>query len=135
MTIREILESFKHVAVVGVSAKREKPSHGVTKYLIHVGYTIYPVNPSLDNVFGIKCYPSLLDIPADLRQKIEIVDIFRKPDKVGPIVDQAIEIGAKVVCMQLGISNEDVSRKAREAGLEVIQNHCIAIEHNHLFGR
>ena len=134
MTIKEILESFKHVAVIGVSEKRERPSHSVTKYLIHAGYTIYPVNPNLDKVFGIKCYPSLLDIPADLRRNIEIVDIFRKPADAGSIVDQAIEIGARVVWMQLGITHEEAARKAREAGLEVVQNHCIAVEHNHLLG-
>lgn len=135
MTIREILESFKHIAVIGVSEKRERASHTVTKYLIHAGYTIYPVNPNLDSIFGITCYPSLLDIPCDARKKIEIVDIFRKPEEVGPIVDQAIEIGAKVVWMQLGVTNEGASRKAQEAGLEVIQNHCIAVEHNRLLGK
>lgn len=134
MTIREILESFRHIAVVGVSEKRERPSHNVTKYLIHAGYTIYPVNPNLGSVFGITCYPSLPDIPAEKRKNIEIVDIFRKPEHVDRIVDEAIEIGAKVIWMQLGITNEEASRKAREAGLEVIQNHCIAVEHNHLFG-
>lgn len=134
MTVREILESYKHIAVVGVSEKREKPSHGVTKYLIHAGYTIYPVNPNLDKVFGITCYPSLPDIPAEKRKNIEIVDIFRKPEHVDRIVDEAIEIGAKVIWMQLGITNEEASRKAQEAGLEVIQNRCIAVEHNHLFG-
>ncbi|MCG8342493.1 MAG: CoA-binding protein [Chlorobiales bacterium] len=135
MTTKEILDSFKHVAVVGVSEKRERPSHSVTKYLIHAGYTIYPVNPNLDSIFGITCYPSLPDIPSDAKSKIEIVDIFRKPEDVGPIVDQAIEIGAKVIWMQLGVTNEEASRKAQEAGLEVIQNLCIAVEHNRLFGR
>lgn len=133
MTIQEILESYKHIAVVGISEKSERPSHSVAKYLIHAGYTIYPVNPNLDKVFGLKCRPSLLDMPADLRRSIEIVDIFRKPKEVGPVVDQAIEIGAKVIWMQLGITNEDAARKAREAGLEVVQNHCIAVEHQHLF--
>lgn len=135
MTIREILESFKHIAVIGVSEKRERPSHKVTKYLIHSGYTIHPVNPNLDSVFGITCYPSLLDIPPDTRGKVEIVDIFRKPEEIGAIVDQAIEIKAKVIWMQLGITNEDASRKARQAGLDVIQNRCIAVEHDRLFGK
>ena len=134
MTIREILESFRHIAVVGASEKRERPSHNVTKYLIHAGYTIYPVNPNLGSVLGITCYPSLPDIPPEKRKNIEIVDIFRKPEHVDRVVDEAIEIGAKVIWMQLGITNEEASRKAREAGLEVIQNHCIAVEHNHLFG-
>jgi predicted CoA-binding protein len=135
MTIREILEVYKHVAVVGVSEKRGKPSHSVTKYLVHAGYTIYPVNPNLHSVFGIPCHPSLLEIPAEKRSLIEIVDIFRKPEDVESIVDQAIEIGAKVIWMQLGITNDAASDKAKEAGLEVIQNRCIAVEHNLLTGK
>lgn len=135
MTIHEILESFRHVAVVGVSEKRERPSHNVTKYLIHAGYTIYPVNPNLGSVFGITCYPSLPDIPDDARRKIEIVNIFRKSEEVGPIVDQAIEIGVKAVWMQLGVTNEKAARKVQEAGLAVIQNRCMAIEHKRLFGK
>ncbi|UZJ40413.1 CoA-binding protein [Prosthecochloris sp. SCSIO W1101] len=135
MTIREILEVYTHVAVIGVSEKREKPSRSVAKYLIHAGYTIYPVNPNLNSVFGITCYPSLLEIPAEKRNLIEIVDIFRKSEDVEPIVDQAIEIGAKVIWMQLGITNDAASRKAEQAGLEVIQNRCIAVEHSLLAGR
>ncbi|UZJ39605.1 CoA-binding protein [Prosthecochloris sp. SCSIO W1102] len=135
MTIREILEVYKHVAVIGVSEKRGKPSRNVTKYLIHAGYTIYPVNPNLNSVFGITCYPSLLEIPSEKRNLIEIVDIFRKSEDVEPIVDQAIEIGAKVIWMQLGITNDAASRKAEQAGLEVIQNRCIAVEHSLLAGR
>ncbi len=135
MTISEILESFTHIAVIGVSEKRERASNTVTKYLIHAGYTIYPVNPNLQSVFGITCHPSLLDIPPDARRNIEIVNIFRRPEEVGPIVGQAIEIGAKVVWMQLGVTNEDAAHKARQAGLEVIQNRCIAVEHSRLFGK
>ena len=134
MTIQEILESYKHIAVVGISEKSERPSHSVAKYLIHAGYTIYPVNPYLDSIFGITCYPSLLDIPAEERSNIEIVDIFRKPAEAGPIVEQSIEIGAEVIWMQLGVTNPDAARKAREAGLEVIEDRCIAIEHSHIFG-
>ncbi|NEX14092.1 MAG: CoA-binding protein [Prosthecochloris sp.] len=133
MTVKEILESYKHVAVVGLSEKRDRPSHNVTKYLIHAGYTIYPVNPNLDKVFGITCYPSLLDIPDEKRKNIEIVDIFRKAEHVDRIVDEAIEIGAKVIWMQLGIINDKAAGKAREAGLEVVENQCMAVEHHHLF--
>lgn len=135
MTIREILESFKHIAVIGVSEKRERPSHNVTKYLIHAGYTIYPVNPNLDSIFGITCHPSLPDIPSEARTKIEIVNIFRKPEEVEPIVDQAIATEAKVVWMQLGVTNEEAARKAGQAGLDVVQNRCIAIEHSRLFNK
>jgi len=133
MTVKEILESYKHIAVVGLSEKRDRPSHNVTKYLIHAGYTIYPVNPNLDKVFGITCYPSLLDIPDEQRKNIEIVDIFRKPEHVEGIVDEAIEIGAKVIWMQLGITNDKAASKARKAGLEVVENQCMATEHHHLF--
>ncbi len=134
MTIREILETCRHVAIIGVSEKPERPSHSVTKYLIHHGYTIYPVNPNLKSVFGIECYPSLLDIPADKKKNIEIVDIFRKPEHVGRIIDEAIEIGAKVIWMQLGITHEAACRKARNAGLAVVENRCIETEHHRLLG-
>ncbi len=134
MTIREILETYTTIAVIGISAKPERASHSVTRYLLHAGYTIVPVNPLLDEVFGLRCYPSLSDIPAELRNTIEIVDIFRKPAEVGPVVEEAIGIGAKVVWMQLGITHDAAARKAEEAGLDVIQNRCIAVEHGRMKG-
>ncbi len=132
MTIREILETYTTVAVIGISAKPERPSHSVTKYLLHAGYGIVPVNPLLDNIFGLKCHPSLTDVPPELRNTIEVVNIFRKPDEVEPVVDQAIAIGAKVIWMQLGVTHDAAARKAEEAGLDVIQNRCIAVEHSRL---
>ncbi|RXK84655.1 CoA-binding protein [Chlorobaculum sp. 24CR] len=132
MDIASILTKYKHVAIVGISDKRDRPSHAVARYLIHAGFTIYPVNPSISSVLGHECWPSLSAIPAEKRSLIEIVDIFRKPREVPEIVDEAIAIGAKVVWMQLGITNEAAAEKARKAGLDVVQNRCISVEHLHL---
>jgi hypothetical protein len=132
MDIRSILKSYRHIAVVGISDKPDRPSNAVARYLIRAGYTIYPVNPSIDEVLGLECWPSLSAIPDEIRKLVEIVDIFRKPVDVPPVVDEAIAIGAKVVWMQLGISNEAAADKARIAGLEVVQDRCIAIEHQNL---
>jgi predicted CoA-binding protein len=132
MDIAAILTKYRHVAVVGVSDKPDRASNAVARYLIHAGYTIYPVNPSLSTVLGHECWPSLSAIPQEKRDLIEIVDIFRKPQDVPPVVDEAIAIGAKVVWMQLGITNETAAEKARNAGLDVVQNRCISVEHMHL---
>lgn len=132
MDIASILTKYKHVAVVGLSDKPDRPSHAVARYLIHAGFTLYPVNPSASSVLGLECWPSLSAIPAEKRDLIEIVDIFRKPQDVSPVVDEAIAIGAKVVWMQLGITNEAAAQKARNAGLDVVQNRCISVEHLHL---
>jgi hypothetical protein len=132
MDIATILTKYKHVAIVGLSDKPARASHAVARYLIHAGYTIYPVNPSLSTVLGLECWPSLSAIPPEKRELIEIVDIFRKPQDVPPVVDEAIAIGAKVVWMQLGITNEAGAEKARNAGLDVVQNRCISVEHMHL---
>jgi uncharacterized protein len=133
MTIEEILRTYKTIAVVGISDKPARPSHSVSKYMMQAGYTIIPINPALEEVFGIKCYPSLLDLPPDLKAKIEVVNIFRKPEDVPPVVEEAIAIGAKVIWMQLGITHEPAAEKARAAGLEVVENHCIAVDHQHYF--
>jgi uncharacterized protein len=132
MDIRSILTTYRHVAVVGISDKPDRPSNGVARYLLQAGYELYPVNPLLDVVLGMKCRPSLSAIPEEQRKLIGIVVIFRKPEDVPPVVDEAIAIGARVVWMQLGISCEDAAEKARKAGLEVVQNRCIAVEHQRL---
>ncbi|MEC9486740.1 MAG: CoA-binding protein [Prosthecochloris sp.] len=134
MNIEQILDRFRHIAVIGISDKPERASNSVSKYLIHAGYTIYPVNPGLKEIFGITCYPSLPAAAERHPGTIEIVNIFRQPDEVDEIVSEAVEIGAKVIWMQLGIINEDAAEKARKAGLDVIQNRCIAVEHKQLFG-
>ena len=127
-TARDILEKSKVIAVVGLSPKPERDSHEVAKYLQDQGYRIVPVNPRADTILGEKSYPDLASIP----EKVDVVDIFRRSDDVPPVVDQAIAIGAKAVWMQLGIVNEDAAAKAREAGLGVVMDRCMLVEHRNL---
>ena len=127
-TIRDILEKSKVIAVVGLSPKPERDSHEVAKYMQGQGYRIVPVNPRADTILGEKSYPDLASIP----EKVDVVDIFRRSDDVPPVVDQAIDIGAKAVWMQLGIVNEDAAAKAREAGLGVVMDRCMLVEHRNL---
>ncbi|GJM15419.1 MAG: hypothetical protein DHS20C13_07460 [Thermodesulfobacteriota bacterium] len=129
-TIKRILSESKTIAVVGLSAKWNRPSHFAAKYMKDHGYKIIPVNPAYEEVLGEKCYKSLLDIP----EAVDIVDIFRRSEDVPPIVEDAIKIGAKVVWMQLTVVNEEAASKAREAGLEVVMDRCVKIEHGRLFG-
>ncbi len=126
--IKEILKQAKTIAVVGLSPKANRPSHDVARYLKAAGYTIIPVNPGQSEILGEKCYPSLADIP----QQVDVVDIFRRPEEVGPVVDQAMEIGAKVVWMQEGIVNEEAAARARAAGLTVIMDRCLKVDHANL---
>jgi predicted CoA-binding protein len=133
MNTKEILATYKTIAVVGLSDKPNRPSYGVSAYMMHAGYDIIPINPTATSVFGKKAYPSLLALPDELKKKIEIVNIFRKPDDVPPVVDEAIAIGAKAVWLQLGITNDDAADKAKAAGLAVVQNRCIKVEHELLF--
>lgn len=129
MDIASILTKYKHIAIVSLSSKPDRPSRAVACYLMHAGFTIYPVNPSASTILGLECWPSLSVIPAEKRKLIEVVDIFRKPQDVPPVIDEAIAIGAKTVWMQLGITNEVAAEKARLAGLDVVQNRCISVEH------
>lgn len=129
-TLRRILKTSKRIAMVGLSANWYRPSNFAAKYLLDHGYTVIPVNPAYEEVLGQKCYPSLIDIP----EPVDVVDIFQRSEKVPPLVEQAIEIGAKVVWMQLGVVNEAAARRAREAGLEVVMDRCMKIEYGRLFG-
>ncbi len=129
MTIPEILKTYKVIAVVGQSDKPERPSYAVSRYMMAHGYRIVPINPNLKTVLKQPCYPSLLELPQELRRAVEIVNIFRKPEEVPAIVEEAIEIGAKVIWMQLGITHEVARQRAEAAGLVVVQNHCIAVDH------
>ncbi len=122
--IPRILENAKNIAVVGISNKPYRDSYTVTKVLMDYGYRIFPVNPNYDEVLGMKCYGSLKEI----KEPIDIVDIFRRPDQVMPVVEDAIEIGARVVWMQLGAENEQAAQKALNAGLQVVMHHCIKVE-------
>ena len=123
--VKAILEKYKTVAIVGLSPKPERDSYKVGKYLKEHGYRIVPVNPGQKEILGEKSYPNLEAIPF----AVDIVDIFRKPEAIPPIVDKAVKIGAKVVWMQLGIAHNQAAEKAREAGLEVVMSKCMKIEH------
>lgn len=134
---REILEKYRVVAVVGLSKDPEKDSFRVSVYLQQHGYCIVPVNPFADEVLGEKSYPSLLEIPLETQKTIEIVDIFRPAKDVPPIMEQAIKLKQQngkpyVVWMQLGIVNEQVAEAGRRAGLVVVMDKCLMIEHNNL---
>jgi len=135
--IIDILKKYKTIAVVGLSKDSEKDSHKVSAYLKQHGYHIIPVNPFADEVLGEKSYKSLLDIPLEIQKTIDIVNIFRKAQDVPPIVEQAIQLKGKVgrsfvVWMQLGIVNEQAAEAARRAGLIVVMDKCLMVEHHRL---
>jgi predicted CoA-binding protein len=123
--IFDILTKYKTIAVVGLSSNPARPSYGVTEYMQSSGYQIIPVNPNETDVLGEPSYGSLEEVP----QKLEIVDIFRRAEEVPPVVDAAIRGGAKVIWMQQGIANEPAAEKARAAGLTVVMDACILVEH------
>jgi len=123
--VKAILRQYNTVAVVGLSPKPERDSHKVARYLKEQGYDIIPVNPGQKEILGSRSYPNLKAIPFP----VDIVDIFRRPEAIRPIVDDAIEIGAKAIWMQLGIANNQAAEKAREAGLQVVMSKCIKVEH------
>ena len=123
--IPEILNAYKKIAVIGISSKPDRPSHYVSMFMKEHGYQIIPVNPGLDEVLGEKCYSTLSEIP----HAVEVVDIFRRPEYVDEIVDEAIKAGAKVIWMQEGIINKNAAQKAIEAGLKVVMDRCIKTEY------
>ena len=120
-----ILKKYKSIAVVGLSSNPVRSSYGVTEYMQSAGYRIIPVNPNETKVLGEKSYARLEDVP----EKIEIVNVFRRPEEVAAVVESAIRMGAKVVWMQLGVENEVAAERARAAGLAVVEDSCILIEH------
>jgi hypothetical protein len=124
-TMEKIFKQSKTIAVVGLSSNPVRASHSVARYLQSQGYQIIPVNPNEKEVLGEKAYPDLLSIP----EKVDIVDIFRRSEDVPPIVDQAIQMKAKVVWMQEGIVNEEAAKRANAAGLTVIMDKCMYKEH------
>lgn len=123
--ILEILKNYKTIAVVGLSSNPARPSFGVTEYMQNVGYKIVPVNPNEREVLGEKSYARLEDVPG----RVEIVDVFRRGEDVPPVVENAIAVGAKAVWMQLGIENAEAAERARAAGLIVVEDACISVEH------
>jgi predicted CoA-binding protein len=116
--------------MVGLSADWWRPSFFAAKYLLEHGFEVIPVNPKYQEILGQKCYPDLKSIPTP----VDIVDLFQKMERVPPFVDDAIEIGAKVVWMQLGIINQQAAQKALDTGLEVVMDRCMKIEYARIFG-
>ena len=126
--LREILLSAKTIASVGLSSNQGKESFWIVSYLKEQGYRVIPVNPTADEILGEKSYPDLQSVP----EKIDVVQIFRKPEDVPPVVDDAIQVGAKVVWMQEGIVNYEAAQKAEEAGLQVVMDACMRSTHRRL---
>jgi len=123
-----ILRGFKNIAVVGLSSNLERPSYGIASYLAEQGYNIIPVNPNAQVIMGRKSYPDLVSV----LEKVEVVQIFRRPEDVMPVVDEAIKIGARAVWMQEGIVNEEAAARAKGAGLLVVMDKCMLREHRRL---
>jgi len=128
--IKKILCEARNVAVVGLSPKTDRPSHRVASFLKEKGYKIIPVRPGIKEILEENTYPSISEIPKEII--IDIVDIFRRPQEVPPIVEEAIETGAKVIWMQEGIVNEEAAKMARGAGLEVVMDRCMLKEYDRL---
>jgi uncharacterized protein len=128
--LRRILRECRTIAVVGLSANWYRPSYFAAKYMQDKGYRIVPVNPTYRDVLGAKCYPDLLSIP----DPVDIVDCFRKPEELVSIARDAVTIHARVLWMQLGIRNLDAAKIANDAGLEVVMDHCVKIEHARILG-
>jgi predicted CoA-binding protein len=129
-TLRRILRSARTIAVVGLSAEWHRPSFFAAKYMQEHGYRIVPVNPRYPEVLGERCHASLETIEV----AVDIVDVFRRTEDVPPIARQAIAIGAKCLWQQIGVKNLEAARLASEAGLDVVMDRCVKIEHARLFG-
>jgi uncharacterized protein len=129
--LRPILADSKTIAVVGLSSDPQRPSHSVAAYLQQQGYRIIPVNPNISEALGEKAYASVRDIPVP----VDVVDIFRRPEAVGPIVEDAIAKGAKVVWMQVGVIDDAAAARARAAGLTVVMDTCMRVTHQLLRAR
>jgi uncharacterized protein len=128
--LKEILLSSKTIASVGLSSNPDKESYRIASYLKAQGYRVIPVNPTASEIMGETSYPDLPSVP----EKIDVVQIFRKPEDVPPVVDDAIKVGAKVVWMQEGIVHEEAAQRAREAGLQVVMDTCMRVAHRSLIG-
>lgn len=126
--LREILHSVKVIAVVGLSPKENRPSNMVARYLIAAGYTVIPVNPGQKEILGLRCYSNIDEIP----QRVDLVDIFRRAEDVGPIVEAAVGKNIPCIWMQLGIVNDEAAAFAKAQGCEVVMDRCIKIDHQNL---
>ncbi len=129
--LRQLLADSKTIAVVGASPKPFRDSGAIAEYLSRQGYTVYPVNPKYTEISGMTCYPNVRSIP----EPVDIVDVFRNPDDLDDVIDDAIVSNAKAVWLQLNVVNEPAARKAEAAGLRVVMDRCIAIEHRRLRAR
>ncbi|MGH7751706.1 MAG: CoA-binding protein [Gemmatimonadales bacterium] len=128
--LRELLRGARTIAVVGLSPKAERPSHGVARYLQREGYRIVPVNPSHASILGEKSFPSLREAAA--HAPIEVVDVFRRSEHAGAVVDDAIAIGAKLIWLQEGVVDQGAERRAEAAGVPLVMDRCLAVEHQRL---
>lgn len=128
--LRRILANCRTLAVVGLSAQWHRPSFFAAKYMQDHGYRVIPVNPRYDEVLGEKCYATLRDIP----ERVDLVDCFRRAEEIPAIAEDAIAIGAKVLWMQLGVVNREAAKRARDAGLDVVMDRCVKIEHARILG-
>ncbi|BCL76369.1 CoA-binding protein [Jeongeupia sp. HS-3] len=128
--VRAFLAGVKRIAVLGLSPKPDRPSYRVSRYMQAAGFTIVPVRPGISEVLGETAYPALADVPGD----IDLVDVFRRAEEVGAVVDAAIATGARGVWIQSGIINDDAATKARDAGLFVVMDRCLMVEHARLLG-
>ena len=123
--IFEILQKYNTIAVVGMSKNPMRPSFQVANYMLNAGYKIYPVNPGHKEIIGLQCYPNLISVPV----KVDIINVFRRPEYVEEIVEDSAKIGAKILWLQLGVINHKAALKAQDYGLKVIMDRCIKIEH------
>jgi hypothetical protein len=129
--LREILTSARVIAVVGYSNQPERASYQIGHFLRHVGYTVYPVNPTIETIDGMVSYPSLAAVP----EHIDIVDVFRQSQYLPGIVDEATAVGAGLVWGQLGVISNEAAQRAEAAGIPLVMNRCIKIDYLHLIGR
>ncbi len=130
----EILNKYRRFAMVGLSANQYRPSHFAAIYMLAEGYDVVPINPRETEILGRSSYPSLTALAEVDPAALKMVDIFRKPDDVPPVVEEAITLGAEVIWMQLEVINEEAARMAVEAGLDVVMDRCVKIEHARFFG-
>jgi len=132
--VYDLFSRTKTIAVVGLSQSPMRASHGVSAYMQSVGYKIVPVNPQIAEALGEMAYPSLLEIPPDVARTIDLVDVFRRPEFVDEIVEQAIQLKIPAIWLQEGVINERAAEKARKAGMFVVMDRCILKDHRARFG-
>ena len=128
---RDILTRYRRIAMVGVSGNPTRASYRAMVHMLSKGYTVYPINPQYDEILGVRCFGSL----PELTEPVDIVDVFRKPETVMPLVDEAHAIGAKVFWMQIGVVNEEARARAESLGMETVMDRCVKIEQCRFFGK